>query len=100
MDRTYTVSINPRRTPYRPYALDLIPSPKWTDRLPNNTYANWAELSDALGRLGIADNEKISIRHLLDRGDIYRILSFSVPDEVATTFGWVFDSEPSLNHHV
>ena len=89
VDRRYDVSINPRTTPFGPYSLDLIPSPKWTGLLPKNTYANRAELRDALDRLGIVDNEKISILHFLDQGNIYRILSFPVPDEVAITFGWV-----------
>ena len=99
MDRSYELSINPQTAPFGPYSLDLIPAPKSTGLLTKNTYANRVELSDALDRLGIEDSEKISILHFLDRGDIYRILSFPVPDEVAITFGWVFDHEPSINHH-
>jgi hypothetical protein len=97
VERRYDVSINPRSTRYGAYSFDLAPSVKRTVILLKNTYANKAELCSALDRLGIADEEKISILYHLDRGDIYRILSFPVPDEVAITFGWVFDHEQAIN---
>ena len=90
--RTFDISIKPRPTPYGAYSLDLIPVPKQTWLAPNNNayayaYGNRAELSDALDRLGISDAKKTSILCCLDRGAIYRIISVTVPDEVAATLG-------------
>ena len=88
MDRKYEVSINPRRTPFHPYTLDLFPALKEAEPLPKNSYADWAELSDALDRLGIGGDEKFGILYCLDRGDICRILGCHVSEEVAATFGF------------
>ncbi len=87
VDRIFEVSINPRRTPYGPFSLELISLPKWTGFLLKNAYDNWAELCNALDRLGIAENEKMSILNCVDRGGRYQILGLRVPREIAIAFG-------------
>ena len=100
--RTFDISIKPRPTPYGAYSLDLIPvPPKRSWPMPNNhayAYDNRAELSDALDRLGIPDAEKTSILCCLDRGSIYRIISLTVPDEVAATLGVTEMSVLNMGH--
>ena len=100
MDRIYEVSINPKPHPFGVYSIDLAPLPDWTGRIRKSTYANRAELSEALDRLGIVDNNKTSILSCVDRGDIYRILRFPVPHDTAITFGVGSGHEAPLNDHL